>query len=491
MRRIALVGLIVLVLGGAVFLISLLFRGATLESAIEKYDDGRYLGSLQVLKKLSLAADYEKGERIYYYRCRAINALAEELEKKYDDELRALSRGNEDRGAGAKEKKYLDKKLAGINAKIDGDLALVIDKKHSRIVSRGTFYDEFVARYKGSRYIEDLDFEELRIVERVERDKLLNAVSNFYGKYPQTFYVSSIVKMIFKGLQEGNLSVKGREDLLKGLIIEYGKKYPTSAEIQRIYLCSGNDVNLRNSAGTEGGIVGKVRKDEILVQLEKSMDTFQVGDVRDYWYRVASLSGLSGWIFGKFLTPLDVKPYMAGSSRQSWSIEDYFTEWDDSFTPKSWMHIAGGDKASISFAVHGDSRIIKINSPKGKPAGLFRRFDTGSSFALCTRARFIAGDSLIVFAYVVKSGMVYYLRLRDEEIDLSGRKIPLHTSEWHEYILESDNGSQAKLSVDGEVILNRVPPVDAKFFPERGVYCLYSGENEASLGEMEYIKMRN
>jgi hypothetical protein len=477
--------------GLMVFAVSLLFRGETVDSAIGRYDDGDYSGSLRALNKLSLAADYEKGEQIYYYRVRAVNALAEQLESKYEDELRAAAIDSGNAGTREKETGWLLKKLAGINAEIDGDLALLADKRRSRIVPRGKFYDEFVSRYKGSRYIEDLDFEELKKVERTEPDKLLNAVSNFYTKYPQTFYISSIVKMIFKGMQDGVLSAKGREELLKSLIIEYGKKYPTSAEVQRIYVCGGNDVNLRNSAGTEGGIVGKVKKGEILIQLEKSMDTSQVGDVRDYWYRMANLNGLTGWIFGKFIAPLDVKPYMTVSRDQTWSIEDYFAEWEDSYTPKGWMHVPGGERSSISFSVHGDARILKLNSQKGRSAGLFRRFDSGASFAMCVRARFIAGDSIIAAAYVMKNGSVYYLSLKDEEIDLSGRKIPLRTADWHEYTLEIRNSTEARLSVDGEVLLNRVPPVPAGFLKERGAYCMYSGENEASLGEVEYVKLRN
>lgn len=491
MKNVFKIGAIVLCIGIIVFLISLLFRGGDIETAIDRYDDGKYLSSLKLLKKLSRTADYEAGERIYYYRSRAINGLAEYLEKKYSDELKAVAFENDNVRERERNKKRLESKLAEINSEIDGDLALVPDKKNARILSRGKFYDEFVARYKGSRYIEDLDFEELLKVDRAEREKLLNAIANFYGKYPDTFYMSSVVKMIFRGLGEGSIAIKGREDLIKNLVVEYGRRYPTSAEIQRIYTCNGSDVNLRNSSGVDGGIIGKVRKDEILIQLEKSMDTIQVGEIRDYWYRVASLGGLNGWIFGKFLTPLDLASIPANTQKQTWSVEDYFKDWDDSNTPQSWMHIPDADKSSISFIVHGDSRIIKLNSTKGKRAGLFRRFASGSSFVISGRARFVAGDSFVLFANVLKNGRVYYLRIKDEEIDLSGRKIPLHTSDWHEYVLESSDGTQAKLLVDGELLLNRIPPVDSKAFQEKGIYCLYSGEDEYSVGEMEYIKIRN
>lgn len=491
MKKLLLIAAGILALGAILFLGIWFFTSDSLEKAIDKYESGKYEASLKMLKRLAPKADYEAGERIYYYRCRAINGLAERLEKKYDDELRAVSLENENAAERDKEKRYLEKKLAGINAKTGGDLAIVTGRKRSRIVSKGGFYDEFLARYKGSRYIEELDFEELKKIERTERGKLLGAIANYYERYPGSFYLSSIVKMIMSGLQEGDIALKGREDLLKQLIVDYGSRYPTSADVHRIYQCTGDDVNLRNAAGVEGQIVGKLKKGEILVQLEKSMDTAQVGEVRDYWYRVASLTGLRGWIFGKFLDPLELKASEGEARTRTWSIEDHFPEWEDSNTPKNWMHVPGADRSAISFAPRGDSRIVKLSSPRGKIAGLFRRFDAGNSFALCARARFVAGDAVTLFAHRMKNGRLYYLRLRDEEIELSERRIPLHTSDAHEYILESDDGMSARLLVDGEVVLSKLPPVEGRELADRGIYCLFSGERQASLCELEYIKIKN
>lgn len=491
-RRFAVIAAAVAVLCVIVFLISLLFRGGNMESAIDAYDDERYQSSLVALKKLAATEDYESGEKVLYYRCKAVNALAAELEADYADELKLLGGENRDVNPAAREKagKKLERKLKKINERTGADLDVFPDAKRARILPRGRFYEEFLSRYKGSRYIEDLDFDGIRSLMRTEPDKLLNAIGNFYMKYPNTFYLSSIVKMIFESMRGGAVSADGKEELVKGIIMAYGAKYPTSSEIQRIYLCSGNDVNLRNSPGTDGEIVGKVKADEILIQLEKSMDTFQIGDVRDYWYRVATPAGLRGWIFGKFLRPLDVAALAAAAPSQAWTVDDHFTEWDDSNTPKNWLHTANAEKSSISFSQHGDAKIIKLNCPRGRTAGLFRRFDSGNAFTIKARARFIAGGSFVLFACCLNPGLVYYLQLRDEEIDLSGRRIPLHTSDWHEYTLESDDGRQAKLMVDGEVILSRIPPVNDARFSARGIYCLYSPDDEASLGEMEYLKTR-
>ncbi len=490
MKRSTIIGIIIIA-GALIALVAwALLRGYDLEDAIDRYESGRHLSAIEILSRLQRTADYEAGEKIYYYRCRALNGLAEELERKYDDELLAVAADNADEHGRKKERAYLEKKLSGINEDIGADLALVIDKKRGRIVSRGKFYDEFVARYKGSRYIEDLDYEELKKVERLEPGRLLGAIAGFYARYPRTIHLGPIVRMIFSVLGEGSVTVKEREGLARDLVTEYARRYPTSAEVQRLFVCAGNDVNLRNSPGVEGQVVGKIARDEVVLQLEKSMDTAQVGDVRDHWYRVAAMGGLRGWIFGKFLKPIEVVPYAEEKGGESWAVEDRFAEWDDSYTPKNWMHIENADRSSVSFAGSGGAKILRLNAAKGKTTGLFRRYDPGASFALNMRARMVAGDSVVLFAKSLGGGRVYALVVRGEEIELSGRKIPLHTADWHDYTVESPDGTYARLLVDGEPVLGRIPPVESGVFAGRGVYCLYTGENDSALLEVEYIRMR-
>lgn len=465
----------------------LLLRGDDFKRAVRDFDKGNYEDSIKLLNRLAKTADYDPGERIYYYRCRALNALADSLERKYGDELKAVVSVSEQ--GRQKEKQYLDKKLASLNGDLDADLALVIQGRSARIVSRGKFYDEFASRYKGSRYLEDLDLDEVRKVEKTEPRQLLNAISGFYRKYPRTMYIPQLVKMIFAHMREGIIPVKGREDFIRELIMDFASRYPTSAEVQRLFQCTGNDVNLRNSPGVEGSLVGKVKKGEILLQLEKSMDTQQVGDVRDYWYRVSTMRGIRGWIFGKFLEALKVEK-VEGRGGETWGLEEYFREWEDSNTPGNWMHIVNGDRSAVSFSVRGEGKIVKLNSPRGKRAGLFRRFAAGEAYTVNARGRFVAGDPFVLFAVVMGNNRGYYLRLGNEEIELSGRKIPLHSSDMHVYELIYEGGNRATLKVDGEVILSRVPPTAEKDLSDRGIYCCYSGDDGASMGELEYIKIK-
>lgn len=490
MKRSTIIGIIIIAAALVALAAWALLRGYDLEDAIDRYDRGRYLSAIEILTRLQRTADYEAGEKIYYYRCRALNGLAEELERRYDDELRAAGAENTDERERENERAYLEKKLAKINADIGADLALVIEGRRGRIVPRGKFYDEFAARYKGSRYIEDLDYEELKKVQRAEPGRLLNAIAGFYARYPHTIHLGPIVRMIFTVLEEGSVTVKGREDIVRELVTEYARRYPTSAEVQRLFTCTGDDVNLRNSPGVEGQLVGKIARDEIVLQLEKSMDTAQVGEIRDHWYRIASMAGLRGWIFGKFLKPIEVTPYEEASEGAAWAIDDRFGEWDDSYTPKNWMHMANADRSSISFAGSGGARILRLNAVKAKTTGLFRRFDPGGRFAMSIRARMIAGDSVVLIARGMGGGRAYVLSVHGEEIELSGRRIPLHTADWHDYTIESADGGFARLLVDGEPVLSRIPPAEAGIFADRGIYCLHTGEGEAALVEVEYIRMR-
>jgi hypothetical protein len=80
--------------------------------------------------------------------------------------------------------------------------------------------------------------------------------------------------------------------------------------------------------------------------------------------------------------------------------------------------------------------------------------------------------------------------LKAEEVNVCGRTIPLHTSDWHDYRLSSDDGRFATLSVDGEVLSGRITAVRKNQFPMRGIYALYSEQGETSSGEVQFIRAR-
>ncbi len=482
---IAIISALLIIAGSTSYL---LLKEKNLKYAVDLFHDGDYIESIETLNKLSPLADYEKGEKIYYYRARALNKLADLLEDEFHDELENISIEKKNTSLFDSSKKEIDEELKEINNKIQSDLTLLSTHKRGRIISGGKFYDEFMSRYRGSPYIEELDFEELSKITKTPDVKHLKHILSFYGKYPDTDYIAHIVRMVFDIFKSGEKIGNTDKDLLLDIFSVYGTRYPTGPELSRIFVSTGDNVNLRNSPGLNGKTVGKTIKDELLLQLEKSMDTTQIGDSRDYWYRIITMSGNRGWIFGKFLKPFDITSWKKKDRKILWAFEENFSKWLDSNTPVNWHHIPGGEKQAISFFKNGDTNIARCSCDK-KTAGLYSRCNTSSSFIVSCRARFISGDIISIFAYTAKDG-VHYLDLSKESIDISGRKIPLNTTDWHDYTLKSDNGRFASLYIDGELVSGRIPFSKSDNFPLRGLYTLFSAEGKTSKAEMEYIKVR-
>ena len=274
---------IALILAGIIFLIIFLsIKDDNLESSIKKYEKGNYVSAIIALNNIKESPSYEDGEKIFYYRCRAINDLAEELEKKYSKYLKAAIIEKRNTAGYTKARKKIEEKLAAVNKKINGDLQLAETAKLSRIIQGGKFYNEFLSNYRGSHFIEDLDFMEFKSAIKSEPEKLLHSAGKFYSHYPDSSYIPKIVSMIFESMHQGETVQTITDSKTGEMIISFAARYPTSQEASRIYMSDGDSVNLRDSPGLTGNPAGKTIKDEILIQLEKSMDTMQVDNTKDY-----------------------------------------------------------------------------------------------------------------------------------------------------------------------------------------------------------------
>src|SRR4030042_4727162 len=75
-----------------------IFAKRGLEKAIDEFEGRDYQEAIQLLNRIAKTADTEKGETIYYYRCKAINGLAAQLEEKLSDELSASALEKKDHG---------------------------------------------------------------------------------------------------------------------------------------------------------------------------------------------------------------------------------------------------------------------------------------------------------------------------------------------------------------------------------------------------------
>jgi hypothetical protein len=295
--------------------------------------------------------------------------------------------------------------------------------------------------------------------------------------------------MLFSIMQSGSGIVENEKFILKA-IASYARKFPSAAETGKIFMSKSDNVNLRNSPGVEGKPVGKTTKGEILFQLEKSMDTTQIGDTRDYWYRVSTLKGLKGWIFGKFLVPADITKSAGLPDDEVWTLEENFTDWEDSNTPKNWSQVNDSDKSPISFTAFKNSKILKTVPKQSILSGLFRKYNFPKAFTVSTSARYLSGKSVTIFALSYSQDKVYLLRLTSDSAEICGRNIPINGSDWHEYKLESLDGNLASFYIDGELVSARIPSVKNQLFPLKGIYIMHSSPEDTGAAEMQYFKLR-
>jgi hypothetical protein len=75
------------------------------------------------------------------------------MEDRFEDVLKAADSDNPNSAERDSEKKYVERKLAAINARFGTDLVLTADKSRARIIPGGRFYQEFVSKFRGSQYI--------------------------------------------------------------------------------------------------------------------------------------------------------------------------------------------------------------------------------------------------------------------------------------------------------------------------------------------------
>lgn len=489
-KKSAIITLASILLAIVLLLIYLFQKSDTLETAIRQYEKKNYIRSITILNTLIQTAEYEEAEKIYYYRCRAINDLAIELERKNVKYLKAASMENRGTPGFEKAHKKIEETLASVNSRISGDLQFAGALKMSRITSRGGFYNEFLSRYKGSPFLEDLDFFEITRINSTAQENLFQAIGRFYSKFPNSAYTPQIVAIIFDALRDGITIQASGDAFIQNMLFAYIKQYPTSQEASRIFISDGDGVNLRNSPGLNGDPIGKTVKDEILIQLEKSMDTMQIGDHRDYWYRVATLRGVNGWIYGKFLKAPDTSSLTIESVAETWNIDDHFNSWSDSNTPENWVHLNNSAKNAINFRKENGKNLLVLNSEKGAVTGLYNRYSSRQSFTLRIKARFISGDPVFAAAISADKSKTFYINLHEKSVDVNGRIIPLDTAAWHVYEIISADMNFAELRINGEMVAGRIPPFHDERFNQPGTYLVKTSPGSGAACEVEYIKIR-
>jgi len=450
---------------------------ATIDDAIGYIDNGNYKKALKVLDTLAKTSDYDNAEKIYYYRIKALLGFINELNEDYADECIEIQKTKNKR-IEAK----LKNKIEAINKKTGLDIILVTDPQ-CYLFTGGKLYDEFVSMYPGSRYIESIDFDVLQFTMD-KNPASINPIIEFYKRYPETTYLSSLVNMLLKAVANPKIELKGHAEKLSEMLQQFCNKYNSSAEYYRLFRCKGENVNLRDSAGTFGQITGKLNKGEFVIQLERSMDSVQIGDVRDYWYRVISVNGSRGWVFGKFLERIEPISGTIAQNDENYTIDEHFNEWIDSHTPKGWQHVYSGFEAAISFTKLKDTNIVKLDA--NEKGGLYKKTGSFQNMVCKVKGRLLDGN-VILAGVVGYGGFSAVVTLMPDEVDVCGYKIPYTTTQWHEYQLRSE-GKTLSLYIDGELVARKINTKKHEALKSSGIYILVSSGKAKA--EIEYIRVK-
>lgn len=449
---------------------------ATIDDAIGYIDNRNYKKALKVLDTLSKTSGYDDAEKIYYYRIKALLGFIHELNEDYADECTEIQK--------TKNKKIeakLKNKLEAINKKTGLDIILLTDPQ-CYLSTGSKLYDEFVSLYPGSRYIESIDFDILQFTMD-KNPATINPIIEFYKRYPETTYMSSLVNMLFKALANPKIELTGHAEKLSEMLQQFCNKYNSGAEYYRLFRCKGENVNLRDSAGTFGQITGKLNKGEFVIQLERSMDSVQIGDVRDYWYRVVSVNGSRGWVFGKFLERIEPLSEAIVQNDESFTIDEHFNEWIDSHTPKGWQHVHSGFEAAISFTKLKDTNIIKLDA-NGR-GGLYKKTGSFQNMVCKVKGRLIRGK--VILAGISSGGYAVTITLTPTTVDVCGYSIPYDTDSWHEYQLRSE-GKYLSLFIDNELVARKIVTVKNNTLNAMGIYILVC--DSQAQAELEYIQIK-
>jgi hypothetical protein len=75
MKKIVIAGLIAVVVAGGIAFGYILTHRDNLENAVSEYESGDYDDAIKMLNRLIVTANFDQGEKIYYYRCKSANSL--------------------------------------------------------------------------------------------------------------------------------------------------------------------------------------------------------------------------------------------------------------------------------------------------------------------------------------------------------------------------------------------------------------------------------
>lgn len=73
-------------------------------------------------------------------------------------------------------------------------------------------------------------------------------------------------------------------------------------------LINGNNVNIRLEANIKSSVITKLIVGELVTVIEKSNELYRIGKDEYNWFKIKTKKGITGWIYGKYLTLIKEKP---------------------------------------------------------------------------------------------------------------------------------------------------------------------------------------
>lgn len=296
----------ILIVFATVYTIISLTKSVQFNDVVTSYTDSKYKRTLHLVTQLHTEIAENKKEKLHFYKIRSIYKYALELNKIYKDELKDISIEKKSSEKYESNYKYINEKLQKINKRLHTDYKIFKKHKQSVIISIGREYSLFISRYNKNNQLEDLDYEILLYHLHLFPKKSIYYIKEFYKKYNESVYVGFIIEKLLSGIKQNPSAKEIEINEFISLYVLYLKRYPTAGKEITFFICTGNKVNLRKGPGVHTAVVGKIKKDEIVLVLNKSMSQVTIYGKTSYWYKITNLNGNHGWLFGSFLQKYDI-----------------------------------------------------------------------------------------------------------------------------------------------------------------------------------------
>lgn len=86
-----------------------------------------------------------------------------------------------------------------------------------------------------------------------------------------------------------------------------------------------NGVRIRKDKNTDSQIIHYISKDERIRVIEKSENKEKIEEDEDFWYKIVSSNGNTGWVFGAFIIVEEKIPeFEAWINEYAVNVRDYF-----------------------------------------------------------------------------------------------------------------------------------------------------------------------